>query len=72
MSRLREMGSAVRELEARLREGGGAEKAAREHKKGKLTARERVAQLCDADARFIEVGLLVAHDRYDGQAPAFC
>src|SRR4051812_22828479 len=70
MSRLRELGSAVRELEASLREGGGADKTAREHKKGKLTARERVARLCDPDTRFIEIGLLVAHDRYDGQAPA--
>lgn len=70
MSRLRDLGAQVRELEARLREGGGPDKTAREHKKGKLTARERVAKLCDADTRFIEVGLLVAHDRYDGQAPA--
>jgi acetyl-CoA carboxylase carboxyltransferase component len=35
-----------------------------------LTARERIAKLCDAGSRFLEVGLLVAWDRYDGQAPA--
>ena len=42
---------ATRELEARLREGGGPDKVARQHEQGKLTARERVTQLCDADAR---------------------
>lgn len=70
MSRLRELGAAVRELEVRLREGGGPDKIARQHKQKKLTARERIARLCDAGARFLEVGLLVAYDRYDGQAPA--
>ncbi len=69
-SRLRELGAQVRELEARLREGGGPEKAARQHAQGKLTARERVAALLDRDTPSIEIGLLVAYDRYDGQAPA--
>jgi acetyl-CoA carboxylase carboxyltransferase component len=69
-SRLRETSAATRELEARLRDGGGKEKAAKQHKQGKLTARERVRQLVDPDAHFLEIGLLVAHDRYDGQAPA--
>jgi 3-methylcrotonyl-CoA carboxylase beta subunit len=69
-SRLRELSDAIRELEERLRQGGGADKIARQHKQGKLTARERIARLCDPDSRFIEVGLLVAHDQYDGQAPA--
>ena len=41
----------------------------KQHKQGKLTARERVARLCDAGARFLELGLLVAYDQYDGQAP---
>ncbi|MBK5293117.1 MAG: acyl-CoA carboxylase subunit beta [Acidobacteriia bacterium] len=57
-------------LEDKLRQGGGAEKIARQHKAGKLTARERVASLCDPGALFLEIGLLVAHDRYDGAAPA--
>jgi 3-methylcrotonyl-CoA carboxylase beta subunit len=68
-SRLRELASATRELEATLREGGGADKASKQHKQGKLTARERVTQLTDAGAHFLEIGLLVAYDRYDGQAP---
>jgi acetyl-CoA carboxylase carboxyltransferase component len=69
-SRLRQLGDEVRALEARLREGGGADKVERQHKQGKLTARERIARLCDPGTPFVEVGLLIAHDRYDGQAPA--
>ncbi|HKQ75029.1 MAG TPA: acyl-CoA carboxylase subunit beta [Blastocatellia bacterium] len=66
------LGELVRELrglEDRLRQGGGAEKVERQHSQGKLTARERIARLLDPDARFQEVGLLVAYDEYDGQAP---
>src|SRR6476469_871856 len=69
-SRLRELSAEVRALEDRLRQGGGPDKAEKQHKQGKLTARERVAGLCDAGARFIELGLLVAYDQYDGQAPS--
>jgi 3-methylcrotonyl-CoA carboxylase beta subunit len=69
-ARLRERATEVRALEATLREGGGAERAARQHAQGKLTARERVTGLLDPGAPFLEIGLLVAHDRYDGQAPA--
>ena len=69
-SRLRELSTELRALEERLRQGGGPEKVERQHTQGKLTARERVARLCDDEARFVEIGLLVAHDRYDGQAPA--
>jgi acetyl-CoA carboxylase carboxyltransferase component len=68
-ARLRELSTAVRELEAKLREGGGPDKIARQHKQGKLTARERIAKLCDAETRFLEIGLLVAYDEYEGQAP---
>jgi acetyl-CoA carboxylase carboxyltransferase component len=69
-SRLRELSAELRALEDRLRQGGGADKAEKQHKQGKLTARERVAGLCDPGARFIELGLLVAYDQYEGQAPA--
>ncbi len=69
-TRLRQLSAEVRELEARLREGGGAEKVARQHAQGKLTARERIERLRDPDSRFLEIGLLVAYDEYEGQAPA--
>lgn len=69
-SRLRELSDEVRSLEAKLRQGGGPDKIARQHSQGKLTARERIARLCDPDTRFLEIGLLVAYDEYEGQAPA--
>lgn len=59
----------LRELEERLRAGGGPSKIEKQHRDGKLTARERVDLLLDEGAPVIEVGLLVAYDLYDGQAP---
>lgn len=69
-SRLRQLADEVRALEAQLRLGGGAERSAKQHAQGKLTARERVEQLRDPGTPFLEIGLMVAYDRYDGQAPA--
>jgi acetyl-CoA carboxylase carboxyltransferase component len=68
-SRLRELTTAYRELAARLEQGGGADRIARQHEQGKRTARERVAALRDPGTPWLEVGLLVAYDQYDGQAP---
>ena len=56
-------------LEERLRAGGGAGKIEKQHRDGKLTARERLAHLLDPNPPFIEIGLLIAYDKYDGQAP---
>lgn len=60
----------LRALESKLRQGGGADKIQRQHSQGKLTARERIKQLIDLNTHFQEVGLLIAHDQYDGTAPA--
>ncbi len=68
-SRLRQLADDIRALEARLRLGGGLDKIDKQHKQGKLAARERVERLADPNTPFLEIGLLVAHDRYDGQAP---
>lgn len=68
-NRMRRLLDELEALEGRLRAGGGAEKTARQHKQGKLTARERVAALLDEGAPQFEIGLLVAYDRYEGQAP---
>jgi acetyl-CoA carboxylase carboxyltransferase component len=67
---MRHLVDTLRHLEDRIREGGGAERAAKQHRAGKLTARERIGRLFDPGATFQEIGLLVAYDRYDGQAPA--
>lgn len=57
-------------LSERVKGGGGAERIARQHKAGKLTARERVAALLDEPEEFLEIGRLAACDSYDGAAPA--
>jgi acetyl-CoA carboxylase carboxyltransferase component len=68
--RLRALTAELRELSARLREGGGPEKVAKQHQQGKLTARERIELLLDPGAYAQEIGLLVAYDQYEGAAPA--
>jgi 3-methylcrotonyl-CoA carboxylase beta subunit len=67
---MRHLVEQVQALEARLREGGGPERIAKQHKAGKMTARERIAALLDPGSPWIEIGLLIAYDRYDGQAPS--
>ena len=68
--RLAELSHGLKELRALLRQGGGPEPIERQHAQGKLTARERVDLILDPGAPWVEIGLLVAHDRYDGEAPA--
>jgi acetyl-CoA carboxylase carboxyltransferase component len=67
---MRSLVAEFQELEDKLRAGGGAAKIEKQHREGKLTARERVAKLIDPGTAFLEIGLLIAFDKYDGQAPA--
>ena len=69
-NRLRELSDEVKALEAKLREAGGSKRLEKLHQQGKLSARERVELLRDAGSSMLEIGLLVAYDQYDGQAPA--
>src|SRR3954467_745463 len=69
-TRLRTLTDEYLRLESKLKLGGGAEKIDKVHKQGKLTARERIDLLLDPDTFSQEIGLLVAYDEYDGQAPA--
>ncbi len=59
----------LRELEIKLMQGGGADKIQRQHEQKKLTARERIELLFD-EGFYQEIGLLIAYDQYNGQAPA--
>ena len=68
--RLKTLSEEYEQLRTRLEQGGGAERIKRQHDQGKLTARERVAALLDKDGPWVEIGLLVAWDQYDGQAPS--
>jgi acetyl-CoA carboxylase carboxyltransferase component len=56
----------LKELESRRRkalEMGGTEKIKRQHRQGKLTARERIDLLCDPET-FQEYGLLATHQSH--------
>ena len=55
-SLLRPLVDDLHERRERIREGGGAEKIARQHAAGKLTARERIALLIDPGT-FTELGI---------------
>jgi acetyl-CoA carboxylase carboxyltransferase component len=69
---LRERCETVAQEEAMLREGGGKAGQDRQHKLGRLFARERVAQLLDKGAPFFEIGLWAAYKMYPqwGSIPA--
>jgi 3-methylcrotonyl-CoA carboxylase beta subunit len=67
--RLRQLTAKYQALADRLREGGGLERADRMRGQGKLPPRERVQTLLDPGQPWVEIGLLMAWDRYEGQAP---
>jgi acetyl-CoA carboxylase carboxyltransferase component len=58
--------------EAALRKGGGSTAIARQHEKGRFTARERIDRLVDPGTYFLEIGLWAAWQMYRewGGAPA--
>jgi acetyl-CoA carboxylase carboxyltransferase component len=69
---LRERCAAVAREEDKLREGGGKAGQDRQHKMGRLLARERIGQLLDKGSTFFEVGLWAAYKMYQqwGNIPA--
>ncbi len=62
----------IKNQEEQIRQGGGPQAIEKQHKKGRLTARERVARLIDPGSQFLELGLYAAHEMYEewGGAPA--
>jgi acetyl-CoA carboxylase carboxyltransferase component len=69
----RAMEAAVAELRQRqalVSEGGGAEATERHRSRGKLTARERIERLIDPATAFLELSPLAASEMYDGDAPS--
>jgi len=76
---LRELTEEFIQTERKIRQGGGPRGAERQHKKNRLTARERIERLVDrmapgdeGEAGFTELGLWAAHGMYEehGGAPA--
>src|SRR5512143_1928977 len=62
----------IRNQEETILLGGGDKAIESQHKKGRLTARERLAKLLDPGVEFFELGLYAAHEMYEewGGAPA--
>ncbi|HEY6563145.1 MAG TPA: acyl-CoA carboxylase subunit beta, partial [Pirellulaceae bacterium] len=48
-----------------IRQGGGASAQERQHKKQRLTARERIAGVTDTGSTFLEIGLWAAWNMYE-------
>lgn len=71
-SDLRHVTQQILDEEAHLRAGTGETGRARQQKLGRLTARERIARLLDADTELLELNLWAAHGMYDrwGDVPA--
>ncbi len=69
---LQQLTEALREQEEEIRQGGGAKAIQRQHAKGRLTARERLARLIDPGAPPLEIGLWAGFEMYEawGGAPA--
>ncbi|MDO6584951.1 carboxyl transferase domain-containing protein [Salipiger sp. 1_MG-2023] len=62
--------AAIRDAATLAAEGGGAKARERHVARGKMLPRERVANLLDPGAPFLEIGAMAAHGMYDGAAPA--
>ncbi|HKI47607.1 MAG TPA: acyl-CoA carboxylase subunit beta [Balneolales bacterium] len=64
--------SELLEQEYKIKKGGGEKRIESQHKKGKLTARERIEQLTDKDSHFHELGIWAGFEMYDdvGGCPA--
>ena len=69
---MRALMAGLRAEEDKIRQGGGAKAIEAQHKKQRLTARERLALLLDEGTELFEVGLHAAHGMYEewGGAPA--
>ncbi len=62
----------VRKQAAGIMLGGGKEAHAKQHKRGKMSARERIEKLIDPGSAFLEIGLFTAYGMYAefGGAPS--
>ena len=62
----------IKNEEETIREGGGAKAIEAQHKKNRLTARERIAALIDPGTHLFELAIYAAHEMYEewGGAPA--
>ena len=59
--------SELEERHAAVAMGGGQKRRDREHSRGKMLARERIAALVDEDSEFQEIGSFAAWEMYEEQ-----
>jgi len=59
--------SEVRQHLAKIKMGGGKSSIEKQHQKNKLTARERIEFLCDANKPFIEIGAFAGFEMYEAE-----
>lgn len=64
--------SAIKKLLAVIEEGGGKKANQKQKERNKLTARERISYLTDADKPFLEIGAFAGYEMYEeyGGCPA--
>ena len=60
----------LRQLIAKIKQGGGEKYAQRHKARGKLLPRERIEALLDDGSPFLELSQLAAHEVYDDDVPA--
>jgi 3-methylcrotonyl-CoA carboxylase beta subunit/propionyl-CoA carboxylase len=70
LERMTALVAELRERTASARQGGGAKYVQRHRDQGKLPVRDRIEQLLDPDAPFLELSPLAAWDLYGNEAPA--
>jgi 3-methylcrotonyl-CoA carboxylase beta subunit len=62
----------IKNEEEQIRQGGGAKAIESQHKKGRLTARERIAKLIDPGSQFFELGIYTGFEMYEEWGGAPC
>jgi 3-methylcrotonyl-CoA carboxylase beta subunit len=70
--RIIELLTEIKNQDEHIRQGGGPKAIESQHKKGRLTARERIAKLIDPGTYFFELGTFAAFEMYEewGGAPS--
>ncbi len=70
--RIIELLTEIKNQDEQIRQGGGPKAIDSQHKKGRLTARERIAKLIDPGTYFFELGTFAAFEMYEewGGAPS--
>jgi acetyl-CoA carboxylase carboxyltransferase component len=65
-----ELVQTMRDLLAKIRQGGGEQYQARQREQGKLFVRERIDKLLDAGSAFLEIAPFAAHELYGDWTPS--